>query len=181
MKNKMFAMLIHLCNHMWPDYDSVKWIGVSQEEKDANYDNLKIDWELFGGFIDYLKGAGVNTLLIDVGDAVEFDRHPDLNIKNGLTKDECKKLLDYIRSKGITPYPKLNYSGGHDAWLKHYSNMIGTPEYYQVCADCIDEICEVFGNPGLFHLGLDEEAYTNQRSMGIATMRKADIFWRDAY
>lgn len=181
MENKMFAMLIHLCNHMWPDYDSTLWKGKSQKEKDDYYDNLSIDWDLFKDYVLYLKGAGVNTLLIDVGDAVKFDRHPDLNIKNALTKDECKKLLDYIRSLGITPLPKLNYSGGHDAWLKHYSNMIGTPEYYKVCADCIDEVCEVFGNPELFHLGLDEEAYKNQQNMGVATMRKADIFWRDAY
>lgn len=178
---KMFAMLIHLSNHMWPDTDHTSWIGVPQKQKDDYYDNLPIDWTLFKDYIGYLKGAGVNTLLIDIGDAVRFERHPDLNIKNGLTKDECKRLLDYIRGQGITPLPKLNFSGGHDAWLKHYSNMIGTPEYYTVCADCIDEICEVFGTPQYFHLGLDEEAYGNQCNMGVATVRSAEIFWRDAY
>ena len=181
MQNKMFAMLIHLSNNMWPDPDSTRWSGVSQKEKDDYYNNLPVDWDLFKEYIEYLKTTGLNTLLIDVGDAVKYDRHPEISKKNALSKDECKKLLDYIRAQGITPLPKLNFSGGHDAWLGEYSNMIGTPEYYKACIDCIDEVCEVFGNPELFHLGLDEEAYKNQQHMGVATMRKADIFWRDAY
>ena len=94
MENKMFAMLIHLCDHMWADYYSTRWIGVSQKEKDESFQSLKIDWDLFKDYIEYLQGTGLNTLLIDVGDAVKFDRHPDLNIRDALTKDECKKLLD---------------------------------------------------------------------------------------
>ena len=59
--------------------------------------------------------------------------------------------------------------------------MISTPAYYKVCADLIAEVCEVFGNPRLFHLGLDEEDINYQKNHGLGVVRQGDLWWHDAY
>ena len=46
---------------------------------------------------------------------------------------------------------------GHDAWMKQYSRMVSTPEYYSFCDDIINEVCETFDYPAYFHIGMDEE------------------------
>ena len=59
--------------------------------------------------------------------------------------------------------------------------MLCTPKYYEVCADVIREVSEIFGTPRLFHLGLDEENYPNQRFRGMVTIRQEELWWHDAY
>lgn len=86
-----------------------------------------------------------------------------------------------MRSLGLTPIPKLNFSTGHDAWLKEYSRMVSTPVYYQVCEDLIKEVAEAFDYPEYFHLGLDEEDAKNQRRLSYCCIRQGDLWWHDAY
>ena len=74
-------------------------------------------------------------------------------------RDEVVRL----REMGLEPIPKLNFSTCHDAWLGPYARMVSTPQYYQVVKDLIAETIEMFGNPRLFHLGMDEEALVHQR------------------
>lgn len=181
MKNMMFTYLIHLSRNMWNDRDSVLFRNMTEEQKDEKFEYLNIDWEKWDELIEFLPKNGFNTLLIDMGDAVIYDKHPELALKGSITKDEFAKILEKIRAAGLTPLPKLNFSAGHDTWLKEYQLMIGTNEYYKVCEDCIEEVVEMFSNPEYFHLGLDEESYRHQRNQGIATIRSPEIFWRDAY
>ena len=59
--------------------------------------------------------------------------------------------------------------------------MVSTPEYYKVCADLIKEVCEAFGNPEFFHLGLDEENAANQVYREFVHIRNNKLWWHDAY
>ena len=59
--------------------------------------------------------------------------------------------------------------------------MISTPTYYKVCADLIAEVCEVFDNPRLFHLGMDEEDIGHQTLHGVAVVRQGEQWWQDAF
>lgn len=180
-ENLMFAYLFHVSHNMWPDRDSTVFLGKSKDEIEHIVGDLRIEWDKFDELIDFMPKCGFNTMLLDVGDAVRYDRHPELAENLTMSKDEFKKMLDKIRAKGMTPIPKLNFSGGHDAWMKEYSNMVGSEEYYQTCLDCIDEVAELFDYPAYFHLGLDEEVYAHQKNHGVATIRSPEIFWRDAY
>ena len=85
-----------------------------------------------------------------------------------------KEEIARLKGLGLEPIPKLNFSACHDAWLKDYSRMIATPEYYKVCADVIHDTCEIFGNPRLFHLGWDEERMGAQRKSRYAVSRQGE-------
>jgi len=142
-------------------------------------ENNDTDIKVWDDVIKYLSETGFNTLLVDVGDAVLYESHPEISAPDAWSKDFLKKKLDETRALGITPVPKLNFSAGHNTWLKQYRKMISSPEYYKVCADLIKEVCELFGNPELFHLGFDEETERHQRRQDIIVVRSESLWWHD--
>ena len=174
MKEQIWAYLIHLSDNMWADYWE-KWHVA------PFYDELSLDENVWRKVIDFLPSQGFNTILIDVGDAMEYERHPEISVKGAWSKDKLRKELNYIRSLGMTPLPKLNFSACHDAWLKEYGRMVSTSIYYQVCKDVIEEVLEVFDYPAYIHLGLDEEVAEYQRRQAVCCVRNGEQWWHDAY
>ena len=170
----IWAYLIHLGSNVWGDP------GASQRHKFYHH-SLHTDDNAWRATIDLLPSQGINTVVIDVGEGIQYDSHPELAIPGSWSKDKMKAELDYIRSLGMTPIPKLNFSACHDAWLGKYAYMVSTPEYYQVCKDVITEVHELFGSPKYFHLGLDEEDLDNQKYNSYCVIRQGDLWWHDAY
>jgi hypothetical protein len=81
--------------------------------------------------------AGMNMVVIDVGDAIEYASHPEISVKNAWSSTRLGEELARLRSLGLEPIPKLNFSTAHDQWLHDYSRMVSTPVYYKVCAEVI--------------------------------------------
>jgi hypothetical protein len=90
-----------------------------------------------------------------------------------------RKELARIRSLGMEPLPKLNFSACHDSWLKEYHRMLSTKEYYHVVADVIRDTVELFDNPRLFHIGYDEEFAMAQFNTFFCAVRQGDLWWHD--
>jgi hypothetical protein len=115
---------------------------------------------------------------------IEMIEKQNIRIEDSLSKirESNEKKLDEMRALGLTPIPKLNFSTCHHTWLKEYRRMTSTRYYYEACADVIREVCEVFDNPRLFHLGLDEEdTIGNQRFRECVHIRAKDLWWHDVY
>lgn len=162
---------------MWHDRDSTALVN-----DDPIYnDFLTTEKSAWKKIVDFLPSQGINTLLIDLGEGVQYESHPEIACKGAWSKQELAAELRRIRSMGITPIPKLNFSTLHDAWMGEYSRMVSTPEYYQVVKDLIDEMIELFQSP-MFHLGLDEESWREihmQRDFGFTVFRGSNLFWHD--
>src|SRR5690606_5787590 len=62
-----------------------------------------------------------------------------------------------------------------------YARQVSTPAYYAVCRDLIAEVCELFDQPRLFHLGMDEETFAHQRYYAYAVVRQHDLWWHDLH
>ena len=172
----MWAYLIHLSHNMWGDSFSI-----APQSKYCRTLAEHTDEAIWKQVIDFLPSQGINTVLIDVGDAMQYESHPEISLPDAWSKDKLKAELDRIRSLGMTPLPKLNFSAGHDAWLGIYSRMVSTPKYYEVCADLIREVAEVFDTPALFHLGMDEENHAMQKRNEYCVIRQGELWWHDAY
>ena len=175
-KDLIFAYLIHLSTHMWWDESSPAETWYRDPEWNENNNT---DLSIWDGTIKYLGETKFNTVLIDVGDAVKYESHPEISAPDAWDKDFFKKKLDEIRALGMTPVPKLNFSAGHDTWLKDYRRMIATPTYYNVCADLIREVGELFDSPSLFHLGFDEETAEFQNYLEMASVRNEALWFHD--
>ena len=174
MKDKIWAYLMHLGDNMWADPGSTFKIAPYCPE-------LTTDDKVWKDTIDFLPSQGFNTVLIDIGDAVQYETHPEISIKGAWSKEKLKAEIERMRSMGLTPIPKLNFSASHDAWLGEYSRMLSTSVYYRVCKDLILEIVELFDNPEYFHLGMDEEDSKNMKSLSYCVVRQKELWWNDLY
>ncbi|MBR4941637.1 MAG: Tat pathway signal protein, partial [Clostridia bacterium] len=180
MKNKTMAYLVHLSENMWSDTHFSKMYGFENWENGACFrKNLRCEDEAWDQLVSSLPQFGINTLVVDVGDGICFESHPEIAIEGSWTKEKLDKKLSEAKALGLTVIPKLNFSTCHDIWMKEYSRMISTSIYYKVVDDLITETAELFGNPEFFHIGMDEEDYNNQHTYDYCVVRHGDLWWHD--
>lgn len=172
-----WSFLIHLSTHMWEDssYESHRWYATPFDE------NNNVNVQVWDTMVKFLAERHFNLLLIDLGDAVKYETHPEISAPDAWDKDFLKKKLDEARALGITPIPKLNFSCAHHTWLKQYNRMVSSPIYYQVCADLIREVCELFDYPEFFHIGFDEEEAISQNTVEKVVVRGQKLWWHDLF
>ena len=178
----IFAYLVHLGVNFWRKPKADPFPINSYFEELPTEDNA---WR---EITDFIALQGFNTLLIDLGEGVQYESHPEIAIKGAWSKEKLKKELDRLRSIGLTPISKLNFATIHNCWLGEYGNMVSTPTYYKVVEDLIDEAIELFDNPPYIHLGMDEEPYDPnseldfiemQNKYGITVCRPNKLYFED--
>lgn len=173
----VWATLVHFSTNLWHDVGNTRCDRSSIWKSPAS-PSLRFDRALWDEYVDKLVECGSNAIVIDLGDAMIYDSHPEIAVEGAFTKDEMRDELDRLNSLGFEVIPKLNFSATHDVWLGEYSRMLSTKKYYEVCRDLIDEACELF-DARLFHLGFDEETYEHQREYDYVTVRNGDLWWHD--
>ena len=174
-QDKIWACLLHLSFNMWEEY-------ISPHRPFRGFrPDLELDEPLWREAVQTMPKNGVNMVVIDMGDAVKYESHPEIAVNHAWSTKKLREELKNIRDLGIEPIPKMNFSAGHDTWLREYSRMVSTDKYYEVCANLIREVCDLFDNPRFFHLGMDEESEDHQRHQRHIVIRKNDAWWSDFY
>ena len=173
----VWATLVHFSTNLWHDIGNTRCDG-SVIWKSAGSPSLRFDRKLWEKYLNKLVECGSNAVVIDLGDAMIYDSHPEIAVEGAFTKDEMRRELDRLNSLGFEVIPKLNFSATHDLWLGEYSRMLSTKKYYEVCRDIIKETCELF-DARFFHIGFDEETYEHQREYDYITVRNGDLWWHD--
>lgn len=172
---KIWACLLHLSFNMWEEY-------ISPHRTFRGFrPDLELDEPLWHDAVQTMAKNGITMVVIDLGDAVKYESHPEIAVNDAWSTTKLRDELKKIRDTGIEPIPKLNFSAGHDTWLKEYSRMVSTDKYYEVCDDLIKETCDLFDKPRFFHLGMDEETYSHQTYNRHIVVRKNDVWWDDFY
>ena len=174
----IWAHLVHLGSNMWNEEGNTR--GREHRSTPCASPVLRFNRELWDSHMQGLRDSGVNTLVVDLGEAMLYESHPELAVEGSFDRKRMLEEIAKLRTLRFEVIPKLNFSTCHDVWLKDYSRMISTPIYYQVCKDLIDEVCEVF-KPKYFHLGMDEENERLQRNFNIAVIRQHELWWHDLY
>jgi len=146
-------------------------------------------------FIDYLQRTVVdqkiNMVGLEVLQGMKFDRHPEIAGPAAWSKQDVRRVVDFLRGNGVEVFPLVN-SLGHANWLvipmpqfreDGDTNTLCTrhPEMRQVLEDVYNEIIEVF-TPRYFHFGLDEIRWqtfnvaAEKRCPRCAGLDKRDLF-----
>ena len=173
-KEMMWAYLVHLGECMWGDY------GPGDGGRCINTRSLRFHEPTWREITDMLvEKKCCNTIVIDIGEGIQYESHPEIVVEGAWSKQKLAAEIARLRGLGFKVYPKLNFSTGHDKWMGIYSRMVSTPQYYTFCKDVIDEVCELFGKPELFHLGMDEECYSIQERSPMCIIRNGELFWHD--
>jgi len=121
----------------------------------------------------------LNMVVIDIGETLRFPSHPELGLPGCWSPEQLREELRRLRGLGLEPIPKLNFSACHHAWLGEYSRMVSTRPYYQVCADLIRDMSEIFDRPRFMHLGYDEERYEMVKDQNLVLYRQGEAWWHD--
>lgn len=186
----IWANLLHLSYNMWEDTTTPKYkddhykATTCQEQREwaqCYRPNLTFDETVWNILLKQMAWVGMNMVIIDLGDGIQYESHPEIAVKNAWTPAKLKTELAKIRKMGLEPIPKLNFATTHDTWLKEYSRMVSTKTYYGVCKDLIEEVSILFDRPRFFHLGMDEENASHQVNQEYAVMRQKDLWWNDLY
>ena len=170
----MWAYLLHLGYNMWNEADNFNVEGYIRAS-----DTLRFDEDTYRQIIAALRDAGCNTIMLDIGEGIQYQSHPELSVKGSWSHEKLRAELASLRAMGFTVYPKLNFSTCHDEWLGEYARMVSTKVYYEVCRDVIREVSELFDRPAYFHIGMDEEDYETQANYLYACMRQDTLWWHD--
>ena len=193
-----WGCLLHVGANMWGDWTfDGKRIPVSPEDERVKWPDLKLSAKgvlpsitrgylrlerpVFHECTDLMRGEGLNLVMLDVGESLAFPSHPELAVAGSWSPDAYRVELERLRGLGLEPVPKLNFSAGHDQWLKQYHYVTSTKKYYEVVADVIRDTCEVFGSPRYFHLGFDEEIVAAVAGRQVAVMRQGELWWHDFF
>lgn len=174
----IWAHLIHLGSNMWHEVGNRK--GREHRSTPEASEVFLFNRQCWNEYTSSLREVGVNTLVVDIGEALRYESHPEIGVLGSWSHSEMKAEIDRLRGLGFELIPKLNFSACHDVWLKDYSRMLSTPIYYKVCRDLIDEVCELF-KPRYFHIGMDEETAGNQKNLLYAVIRSGELWWHDLY
>ena len=173
-----WTFLLQLSDNRWGDtFENRKYWHLPPHRF---CDENKVDASLWDELIPFLKERRYNTLIIDLGDGLRYDTHPEISAPDAWSKEFLIEKLAVLRENGIEPVPMLNFSSRRCAWMRRYSRMVGSELFAAVCADLIGEVAALFGNRGLFHLGLDGETAADAMAQGVLSIRNPKIFWRDA-
>ena len=164
----MWGVLLHFGVNIQCDLPVTQWGKYKGEDLKlmTAADHVRFDEGVFDRITDRMAAKGLNTIVMDLEEALYYPSHPG-------------KKLEQLRAKGLEPIPKLNFSTTHDIWLKEYHKMVSTPQYYRVCADVIADVIDIFDTPRYFHIGFDEETHEHQRKHSISIVRQGELWWHD--
>ena len=76
-------------------------------------DRLRFDEAKWRQLVDHALLRRMNTLVIDVGEFPVYPSHPELAVKGSWSPEKMKAELARLRSLGLEPIPKLNFSACH--------------------------------------------------------------------
>ena len=139
----IWGFLIQLGHNMWRE----KPLAGDTPEKDKEHlyahDRNRTDVAMWNEITEYYARKGANLVLIDLGEGLAYPSHPELAVKGSWSPARMREEIARLKGLGLEPIPKLNFSACHDAWLKDYSRMVATPEYYKVCSADLAMPCRV--------------------------------------
>ena len=80
----MWGYLLHLGYNMWND---VNWYT----EYGGASDTLRCDVRLWDELVRFMAKSGINTCVIDLGEGLKYESHPELAVKRSWSSDFFKK------------------------------------------------------------------------------------------
>jgi len=171
------AALIHLSFNMWSDQPAPENWSIYFGGAPV----LRLDEPVWDAVLERMVQAHQNMIIIDLGDGVIYDRHPEIAVKKAWSTTRLRQELHKIRKLGLEPIPKLNFSTAHDFWLGPYARMVSSDAYYSVCRNLLAEVIDLFDQPRFFHLGMDEETFEHQKYYQYSVIRQHDLWWHDLF
>jgi hypothetical protein len=125
-----------------------------------------------------MAAAGMNTLLLELGEAMEFACLPKAHLRGQVKAAEVNEHIRKWKDMGIETVPILEFSAIHSEWMGEYCRMTATPPYREKCREIIRETYETLEKPRFIHIGMADE--TNRLNDGnLVVFRQKEVLWNE--
>ena len=92
----MWAHLVHLGSNMWNEEGNTR--GREHRSTPCASPVLRFDRALWDSHMQELKDSGVNTLIVDVGEAMLYESHPEISAEGAFETAMFTALFPVIRN-----------------------------------------------------------------------------------
>jgi hypothetical protein len=141
-------------------------------------DETRVDWKRVDGRVERMAAAGMNTLLLELGEAMEFACLPKAHLRGQVKAAEVNEHIRKWKDMGIETVPILEFSAIHSEWMGEYCRMTATPPYREKCREIIRETYETLEKPRFIHIGMADE--TNRLNDGdLVVFRQKEVLWNE--
>ena len=86
----MWSILLHLGTNMWRKKRDNETYYKDYEDDFVYRDHMHCDRDVWKKITEFLPECGINTVIVDIGDGVILDSHPEIAISGAWTKDEMR-------------------------------------------------------------------------------------------
>ena len=97
----LWGSLLHLSYNMWDDHihPDPRSPYVMAEP------HLRFDESLWNDLLRQMAEAGMNLVVLDLGDGVRYESHPEIAVENAWTPAKLRGELAKARALGLEPIP----------------------------------------------------------------------------
>ncbi len=153
------------------DWPEIAWRGWHVASPRAH------ELEIYRKWIDFMAALKYNTIIWEVNDRLQYEKHPEIAAGDAPTKAQLRELIEYARARHFRVFPQLatfahfgyvlskpqwrHLAEAEETTLGHHSlfNYCPShPETHPLVFDLMDEVLEVFDSE-YFHLGRDEATF----------------------
>ena len=114
--NLKWIQLVHLGSNLWNEEGNTK--GRENRSTPQASPVFLFNRDCWNKHTEDLREAGVDTLIIDVAEALKYESHPEINVRDSWDHATMIKEIERLEGMGFELIPKLNFSACHDVWLK---------------------------------------------------------------
>jgi hypothetical protein len=101
----IWGALLHMGTNMWSDVPVKQWGAFKPEEVHliCEADHLRFDETVWQTLTARMKAAGMNLVVIDLGEALQYQSHPELSVKGSWPIARFRAELTRLRAMGLEP------------------------------------------------------------------------------
>jgi hypothetical protein len=171
------GFLLHITH-----YDPV-WCAAKASE-------IPFDLSLSLDIIDRMASVGLDLVVIDCGDGLIYQSHPELTRHYSQRMDVLQQLVHRANHRGIEVVPLLNFAQSgvfqNNHWFHPHHKLFDNEKYWQFAFEIIDELREIIQPCRFFHIGMDEDHWRSHRQYiqaiealhsGLAKRNLRTIIW----
>ena len=92
----MWANLVHLGSNMWNEEGNTS--GREHRSTPCASPVFLFDRACWDAHMEELKAAGVNTLIIDIGEALRYESHPEIAVKGAWDHDTMRAEIRKLKA-----------------------------------------------------------------------------------
>ena len=100
MNKLLWSVLLHLGGNMWNEEGNPR---DREHDPDSQASPvLRFSRPLWRRYLDRLKACGVNMILLDLGEGLRYESHPELAVEGSWTRDEMAAELKVMQDMGYS-------------------------------------------------------------------------------